>query len=118
LSLKRLKFSFRTFPRRRAAPFSETKRPGMPMHGTKLINTSAHVLSFVCMVARMLDFNIYSVVKLNSELYIPIKYDLKDIIEQTLLAITLCSFSNNILKQGFHFEGNIIFLFKNTRPDI
>ena len=38
-----------------------------------------------CLYYRMLDFNIYSSVELNTGLYISLKYDLKDIIEQHIV---------------------------------
>lgn len=35
-----------------------------------------------CIPHKMLDFNVYSIQTVNSELYIPLKYNLKDIINQ------------------------------------
>ena len=45
-----------------------------------------------CLYSRMQDFNIYSLVEIDSELYITLKYDLRDIIEQHVVGeIILCT---------------------------
>ena len=39
----------------------------------------------LCIYRRMLDYNIYSIVDVNNELYVSLKYDLKVIIEQHIV---------------------------------
>ena len=37
---------------------------------------------FICPYERLVDFNVYHIKKVEQELYIPIKYDVDDIVEE------------------------------------